>query len=127
MSFLSGLKVFGSDVAKVFSWFGSPRGTAIVQAGEVVLESADPALVPVVSLFNSWAQKAYNIEAIAVAAGQNANSGTDKAAAVISAMTTAIIQYAHEEGLPARTASQIQTANDAAVAFINAMTAPATA
>ena len=127
MSFLSGLKVFGQDIEKAFAWFGSPKGQAVVAAGEATVEAIVPASAPIVSLFNSWAAKAYNIESIAVAAGKATGTGPDKAAAVMSAVTPDILTYAQQEGLPARTAAQIQTANNAAVAFIKAMTEPAPA
>jgi hypothetical protein len=125
MSFLSGLKVFGTDVEKAFAWFGSPKGQAVVAAGESTVEALIPASVPIVNLFNVWAAKAYNIESLAVAAGKATGSGPDKAVAVLTAVTPDVLQYAQESGLSARTAAQIQTANSALVTFINAMTAPA--
>lgn len=123
MSFLSGLKVFGTDIEKAFSWFGSPTGQAIVSTGETLLEAAVPESIPVVNLFNTWAAKAYNVEALAAAAGKATGSGADKATLALSSITPLIVQYAQAEGLPPRTAAQIQTANNAAIAFINAMTA----
>lgn len=124
MSFLSGLKVFGEDIAKAFAWFGSPKGQAVVASGEAVAEVIAPASAPIVNLFNSWAAKAYNIESIAVAAGKATGTGADKAAAVIAAVTPDALAYAEQAGLGQRTAEQIKAANDAVVAFINAMTAP---
>lgn len=122
---MSGLKVFGTDVEKAFAWFGSPKGQAVVAAGESTVEALIPASVPIVNLFNVWAAKAYNIESLAVAAGKATGSGPDKAVAVLTAVTPDVLQYAQESGLSARTAAQIQTANSALVTFINAMTAPA--
>lgn len=126
MSFLSGLKVFGEDIAKAFAWFGSPKGQAVVASGEAVAEVIAPASAPIVNLFNMWAARAYNIESIAVAAGKTTGSGADKAAAVIAAVTPDALQFAEQAGLGQRTAEQIKAANDAVVAFINAMTAPGT-
>lgn len=125
MSFLNGLKVFGTDIVKVFSWFGSTKGQAVVAAGESVIEAVDPGLAPIVSIFNTWAQKAYNVESLAVAASQATGTGADKAALVISAVSPQVLQYAQQEGLSQRTAAQITAANNAVVAFINAMTQPA--
>lgn len=122
MSFLSGLKVFGTDIEKAFAWFGSPTGQAIVGAGETFVEDAIPASIPVVNLFNAWAQKAYTIESLAAAASQATGTGAQKAALVISSVTPVVLQYAQADGLSPRTAAQIQTANNAAIAFINAMT-----
>jgi hypothetical protein len=122
MSFLSGLKVFGTDLEKAFAWFGSPTGQAIVTTGEGVLEAVLPASMPIVNLFNTWAQKAYNVEALAVAAGKTTGSGADKAVVAISTIVPAVLQYAQQEGLSPRTAAQIQAADNAVIAFINAMT-----
>lgn len=123
MSFWSEIKVFGTGVEKVFAWFGSPKGQAVVGAGEGVLETVVPASIPIVNLFNSWAAKAYNVEALAAAAGKATGSGADKAVLAMTTVTPEVLQYAQAEGLPARTAAQIQAANDAVIAFINAMTA----
>lgn len=123
MSFLSGLKVFGTDIEKAFAWFGSPKGQAIVATGEGVLESAIPVSTPIVNLFNTWAAKAYNIEALAVAASKATGSGADKAAAVMTAVAPDLSQYEQQAGVSARTAAQIEAANAALVSFINAMTA----
>lgn len=127
MSFLSGLKVFGTDIVKVFSWFGSAKGQAVVAAGEAVVETIVPASVPIVNLFNTWAEKAYTVESLAVAAGKASGTGADKAAMVLGSVTPQVLQYAQQAGVPQRTAAQIQAANDAAIAFIKAMTEPAAA
>ncbi len=122
MSFLSGFKVFGQDVEKAFAWFGSARGQATVAAGEAVAEAVAPASAPIVDLFNEWAKKAYTVESLAVAASQGTGTGADKAVLVSQAIEPVVLQYAQQEGLPARTAAQITAANDAVVAFLNAMT-----
>jgi hypothetical protein len=124
MSFLSGMKVFGTDIVKVFTWFGSPKGQTVVAAGESFLETAIPASTPIVDLFNSWAQKAYTVEALAVAAGKSTGTGADKAIVAISSITPQVLTYAQQAGVSPRTTAQIQAANDAAVAFIKAMTDP---
>lgn len=127
MSFLSGLKVFGTNVEKAFAWFGSPKGQVVVAAGEGFLETAVPASTPIVDLFNSWAQKAYTVEALAVAAGKSTGTGTDKAILAISSIAPQVLTYAQQAGVSARTTAQIKAANDAAIAFIKAMTDPTTA
>lgn len=125
MSFLSGLKVFGTEIEKTFAWFGSPKGQAVIAVGETAVEAVVPASAPIVDLFNSWAAKAYNIESIAVAAGKATGTGVDKAVAVTTAVLPDILTYAEQEGLSTRTAAQITAANTAVIAFINAMTASA--
>jgi hypothetical protein len=127
MSFLSGLKVFGTDIEKAFAWFGSSNGKAVVAAGEAVVEAVAPASTPLVNIFNAWAAKAFNVESLAVAAGQNTGTGPQKAALVMAAVAPDILQYAQEAGVSARTAAQIATANTALIAFIDAMTSPTAA
>lgn len=125
MSFLSGMKVFGHDIVKVFAWMGSPQGQKIVATGEAVLETAVPASIPLVDVANAWFQKAFTVESLAVAAGQSSGTGADKAQLVMQSVTPQILTYAQQEGLAPRTAAQIQAGNDAIIAFIKAMTAPA--
>jgi len=122
MSFLSGLKVFGSDILKAFAWFGSPGGQAVIGAEETAVEAAFPVSAPIISIFNTWAAKIYNIEAIAVAAGKATGSGADKSAAVVTSIVPNVTAYAKAANVKPRTPAQLKTANDAAVAFINAMT-----
>jgi hypothetical protein len=81
-----------------------------------------PITIPIVSLFNSWFQKAYIVEGLAVTAGKASGTGVDKAALAIETITPQVLQYAQAEGLSPRTAQQVQAANDAIVAFIKAMT-----
>ena len=125
MSFLSGLKVFGQDIVKVFSWAASTKGQAVVAAGEAVVETAFPVSVPIINLANAWFAKAYQVESLAVAASQATGTGAEKAAIALQTITPQILEYAKEEGLQPRTAAQIQAANAAIVAFINAMTSTA--
>lgn len=123
MSFLSGLKVFGQDIEKAFAWFGSPKGKATISTGEAAVEAIVPASAPIVDLFNTWAAKVYNIESLAVAAGRSKGTGADKATAVISTIDPDVLQFVQDAGVSPRTDAQIKIANDAALAFINAMTA----
>ena len=119
MSFLATL---GKDVKKVFGWLGSPKGQKIVGVGEAVLEIADPALDGVIGLANTWMQEIYKAQALATAAGATgAAAGAQKAAMVLNIMAPQVLALATNEGLPASTATDMQTANDALVAFLNAL------
>lgn len=124
--FLQGLKVFGQDIVKLFAWMSSPQGKQIVSTGEAVVEAVVPISIPIIDLVNAWIQKAFTVESLAVTANQNSDNGAQKAAMVIAAVTPQVLTYAQQSGLSPRTAAQIQAANDAAVAFINAMTDPVT-
>jgi hypothetical protein len=125
MSFLSGLKVFGKDVAKVITWIGSPTGQKIVMAGESVVETMEPVSIPIIALVNGWFQKIYAVESLAASAGQATGTGPDKAALAVQAIDPLIMQYIAEEGVSPRTQAQIKAANDGLLQFINAMTQPA--
>jgi len=118
MSFLSAI---GKDVKAVFTWLSSPKGVAVVQTAGAVVEAVDPALSGIVTLAESWITKAINYEALAVAAAGSADTSTQKAAAVISEMGPLVAQY-----FPAATQAEINNANTAIVAFLNAFSSPAT-
>lgn len=125
MSFLSGLKVFGMDVEKAFAWAATPTGKAVISTGETVLETALPITVPIVALFNAWWNKAATVEGLAAAAGKATGTGAQKAVIVDQAIAPDVIQFVQQAGVSARTTGQIAEANNAVVAFINAMTQPA--
>lgn len=119
MSFLS---TIGKDIKGVFSWLGSAKGQAVVQEAGQVVSAIDPALSGIVTLAEGWITKAIAYEALAVAAGSTPGSDTQKAAAVISEMGPVVAQY-----FPAATAAQLNNANTAIVAFLNAFDTPAKA
>jgi hypothetical protein len=116
MSFLS---TIGKDVKSVFAWLGSPKGQAVIATGEAVATTIDPSLTGIFTLANSWIQKVIETESLAAAAGEQTGSGTQKAAAVMSAMGPEISKY-----FPAATATEIANANTAIVAFLNAFDSP---
>lgn len=118
---MSWLSTIGKDIKAVFTWLGSPKGQTVIQTGEAVVEAVDPALTGIINLVQSWITKVIATESLAVAAGVQTGSGTQKAAAVLTAMQPEISKY-----FPAATAAEIATANTAIVAFLNAFsTAPA--
>lgn len=112
MSFFS---TVAKDFKAVFTFLGSAKGQAMIATGEGVAEAVDPALSGLFTIANSFMTQALQVESLAVAAGSQAGSDTTKAAAVISAVTPQVLQY-----FPKATQAQIQTANDAIVAFLNA-------
>ena len=118
MSFLS---AFGNDVKKVFGWLGSPKGQAIIGTGEAVLEAIDPALDGVATLTNTWLQEIYKAQALAVAASAGATGGAQKSALVLNAMTPQVLAFLKTQGLAPANSTQLQAANDALVAFLNAL------
>lgn len=117
MSFLS---TIGKDIKAVFSWLGSPKGQAVIQEAGAVVTAIDPALAGIVTLTESWITKIISTEALAVAAGVQTGSGVTKAAAVLNAIQPEITKY-----FPSATAVELQNANTALVAFLNALGTPA--
>lgn len=112
MSFLS---TIAKDFKSVFSWIGSAKGQAIIAAGESIVTTIDPALGGIFNLANSWISKVITTESLAAAAAQQTGTGVQKAAAVMAAMGPQISQY-----FPNATAVEIQNANNAIVAFLQA-------
>ena len=112
MSFLS---TIGKDFKAIFGWLGSPKGLAVIATVGTVVDVIDPALIGITSLAESWLTKVISTEALAVAAGQQSGTGVQKAAAVLTAMQPEIDKY-----FPGATGVEIQNANAAIVAFLNA-------
>jgi hypothetical protein len=114
MSFLGAV---GKDIGGVFKWLASPKGQVVVQtAGAVAVACGAPAIL--VTLAESWITKAITIEAIAVAAGQSAGNGEQKAAAVLKEMGPLVAAY-----FPNASQEKLTNANNAIVAFLNALSA----
>ena len=122
---MSWLGTVGKDIKAIFSWLGSTKGQNLVAAGEAVAESVGfPAAI--INVTNYWLGKVMTIESVAAAAGQQEGSGTTKAAAVLADVTPQVIAIAKANGLPVPTADNISKANDALVAFLNALGATST-
>ena len=128
MSLKSVLDKIGADAKSVFAFLGSTKGQTIIASGEAVIESIDPALTGIFTLANSWLTEIVKAETLAAAAGTQTGTGTQKAAAVLAAVTPEVLTFAQSNGLTPLTAAQLATANDALVTFLNSFTtAPATA
>ncbi len=121
MSFLS---TAARDIKAVFCWLGSSKGQQVLATGEAVAEAVG-APQAVVNIADYWIKKAITVESLAVAAGQEQGSGTTKAAAVLADVTPQVIAIAKANGLPVPTVDNISKANDALVAFLNALGATA--
>ena len=121
MSFKRVLETVGGDAKKVFAFLGSKPGQVVILTGEAVIESVDPALTGLISLFNTYLAEALKVEAISAAAGSQDGSGVQKLAAVVTAVTPTVLAYAKTAGLATPTAEEIQNQANAAVAFVNAV------
>jgi hypothetical protein len=118
---MSWLSTLGNDEKKVFEWLFSPKGQAILSAGEGIVEIADPALDGVINLTNTWLQEIFKAQALATAASANATGGAQKSAMVLNTVAPQIIAFATAQGLPVPTGIELQNANNALVAFLNAL------
>jgi hypothetical protein len=114
MSFLSAL---GGDVKKVFGWLASPKGQAVVQLGEGIVEDAFPAATGVINIFNTWATEAFKVQAIAEAAGSDV--GAQKASVLLNTITPEVLAFAKTHGLPTPTADKLAQVNNAIILAIN--------
>ena len=124
---MSWLSTLGNDAKKVFGWLGSPKGQAILSAGEGIVEVVDPALDGVVNLTNTWLQEIFKAQALATAASANATSGVQKSTMVLNAVAPQVIAFATAQGLPIPTGIELQNANNALVTFLNAFGGGSTA
>lgn len=119
MSFLSAV---AKDFKAVFGWLGSSNGQAVVAAGEGLAEGVATVAgvgAPVaagINLINSWMKKILTTESIAAAAAQQTGSGTQKAAAVLTAIGPELALY-----FPGTTAAQAATINTALVLVLNTL------
>jgi hypothetical protein len=123
MSFLS---TVGKDIKGVFSWLGSSKGQAVVAAGETVIETVLPQATAAINLANNWMAEIIKTESLAVAAGSQTGSGATKSAAVISTITPQVLSFAAANGYPVPNATQITTASNALVLFLNTLGASPT-
>lgn len=126
--FVGFLKHFGSDAKKVLGWLASPKNQNIIRTGvivgESVINSAEPALAGLAPIVNGWMEEIFKAEALGQAAGAGADTNTQKAAAVLSSVTPQVIAFATANKLSIPTGDKLQAANDALVAFLNALGGP---
>jgi hypothetical protein len=127
MGFKSVLSTFGGDIKKVFEWVGSAKGQAVVASGEAVVEVVDPGLTGIINLANTYITEALKTEALAAGAAVQNGTGTQKLAAVTAAVTPSVLAYAKSAGLAVPTATEIQSAANGIVSFLNALNGTAAA
>ncbi len=122
------LQSFGSKFVDVFKWLGTPKAQAGIVAaevlGETVAHAFNPALAALDPLISTWTMEIFKAQALAAAAGAADGSGAQKAAMVLGSMTPQVIAFAEANKLPAPTGAKLQAANDALVAFLNALEGP---
>ena len=118
---MSILSTIGKDVKGLLSWLGSPKGQAVVNAGEALVEDAFPAATGAINLANTWLVEIFKAEALGEAAGTATGTDTQKAAAVIASVTPSVLTFAKTQGLGTPTAANLQSANDALVTFLEAL------
>lgn len=119
MSVKSVLDDIGQDAKKLFAWLGSPGGQALVGAGEAVVEAEFPAATGIINLGNQWLTEIFKEQTLATAAGAQSGSNSQKATAVITAVTPGVLQFVQKMGYANPTQAQLAAANAALVAFAN--------
>ena len=115
------LSVIGKDVKSVFSWIGSAKTQSIIAEGEAGLLAIYPPAAGILAIANAGLIEAIKIEALAAGAGSQSGSGTQKSAALVSALTPEILTYAQMNGFPVPTSDKIQSAANSLVAFLNTL------
>lgn len=123
---------------EVFGWLGSSQGKAAITSAEVAAEviggAVNPALAPTIagvsSLVNAGIASAVNAEALAAAAGQQAGTGTQKAAAVTAVLSSQAGSFLKSVGVSDATDAEVQSLatviGTASANILNAIPARAT-
>lgn len=114
-SFSSILSSIGHGLKKFFD-----ISITVAEAAEPFVDVVFPGIGP---LFNDVVAQVANAEALAVAAGSQNGTGTQKLALVLQSVETSFNNYAKTNNLPVASAAQIEAAVNAAVAFLNALPA----
>ena len=109
------VKTILSDVVKGFE--------KVFKIGETVAKDVEPlvdTLFPgFATMFNGIVTEAATVEAAAVSANAQSGTGAQKLAAVVSAVSPSIINYAAANGLAAPTATNITNIVNSAVTVLN--------
>jgi hypothetical protein len=127
----------GHAFGEVFAYLGSAKGqraiaavegTSVVIATAAFSPAAGAALAGVEALINAGIRQVVSIESVAAAAGASTGTGTQKAAAVTTAMTPQIASFLQSIGVSEPRADQVQALgtaiSTALVAVLNSIPAP---
>jgi hypothetical protein len=114
-SFTSVLSDIGSALKKFFT-----AAVPVATAAEPFVAAVFPGIAP---LFNAVVAEVGKAEAAAAAAGAQNGTGTQKLAMVLASVESSFNAYAAQNGFVAPSADQIESAVNAAVAFMNALPA----
>ena len=117
------LQHLGADIKDVFAWLGSSKGQGVIATGEALVEAAVPQAAGLINIANAWMTEIIKDETLAAQAGAQNGTGTQKAAMVLNTVTPQVVAFFERRKLAAPTATQLQAANTALVAFLNAFDA----
>jgi len=115
------LDTIGSDIKGIFSWLGSVQGQEVITTGEGIIEAVYPPATGIINIANNWLTEILKTQALATAAGAASGSDLQKAAMAINAATPQVIAFAEQNGFPVPTGAKLLAANNALVAFLNAL------
>jgi hypothetical protein len=118
---VSWIKKVGRDIVKGFAWLASPKGRAVVAAGETLIEGAFPVSAPIIDIVNAWIDKASVVEAKAQAAadlGVSASSA-QKATAAIAAVAPDVEAILLKYNLLKLSEDSLKKINDAVLTIAN--------
>lgn len=114
-SFTSVLSTIGHGLQKFFT-----GAVHVAEVAEPFIAIIFPGVSP---LFNAVVTEVGKAEALAVAAGAQTGTGTQKLALVLASVESSFNQYAATNGLEVPSAAQTEAAVNAVVAFLNALPA----
>lgn len=117
------LTVLGSEVKAVFKWLASPTGQKVITDVEDVAEAIDPPLTGIITIANGWLAEIFKTQALASAAGQATGANQEKQTMTINGVRSQVLAMFKAHGYPAPSPAQLQKANDALVAYVNALEA----
>jgi hypothetical protein len=115
MSFTSILSDIGTGLKKFFE--GSVQTATVA---EPLVDVLFPGIAP---LFNSVVTEVANAEAAAIAANAQSGSGAQKLAAAVQASESSFTAWANVNGYAVPDSTEIQTAVNAVVTFVNSLSA----
>ena len=108
---------------KTFFTTDLPKVVGIAQEAEPVVDLATAALPGIPALYNATVNEVVAAEAAAASAGAQSGTGSQKLAAVVTAITPTFNAYAAANGLATPTTATIQAYVSAVVDGLNAIPA----
>lgn len=119
------LTVLGSDGKAIFKWLTSRTGQKVITAVEDGVGAVDPPIAGLIQMADNWLMEIFKTQLISSQAGSATGAHDEKATMTINGIRALAVNYAKAHGYPIPTDDALRKANDALVAFSNALEAKA--